>query len=182
MTAGKATTLPLLLPWGLICWPNLKRLATRPLLTAGLVVGCGFASLLTMCYFNVKYTGEWSGTKVESLNETLKPNGRILLSGLLTPQLGEVESLFSEVGFTREETQSNGEWSAAAYRRPGKAFQDRLATGGAEIRILRLRGANPIEGGDPIVADGKIVGAIGISGGSGEQDGVVARAGVAALK
>ena len=73
-------------------------------------------------------------------------------------------------------------WSAAAYRRPGKAFQDRLATGGAEIRILRLRGANPIEGGDPIVADGKIVGAIGISGGSGEQDGVVARAGVAALK
>ena len=73
-------------------------------------------------------------------------------------------------------------WSAAAYRRPGKAFQDRLATGGAEIRILRLRGANPIEGGDPIVVDGKVVGAIGVSGGSGEQDGVVARAGVAALK
>jgi|SRR6185436_488332 len=73
-------------------------------------------------------------------------------------------------------------WSAAAYRRTGKAFQDRLATGGAEIRILRLRGANPIEGGDPIVVDGRVVGAIGVSGGSGEQDGVVARAGVAALK
>lgn len=73
-------------------------------------------------------------------------------------------------------------WSAAAYRRPGKALQDRLATGGAEIRILRLQGASPIEGGDPIVADGKVVGAIGVSGGSGEQDGVVARAGVAALK
>jgi len=73
-------------------------------------------------------------------------------------------------------------WSAAAYRRPGKALQDRLATGGAEIRILRLQGASPIEGGDPILADGKVVGAIGVSGGSGEQDGVVARAGVAALK
>lgn len=73
-------------------------------------------------------------------------------------------------------------WSAAAYRRSGKAFQDRLATGGAEIRILRLQGASPIEGGDPLVADGKVVGAIGISGGSGEQDGVVSRAGVAALK
>lgn len=72
-------------------------------------------------------------------------------------------------------------WSAAAYRRPGKALQDRLATGGAEIRILRLQGASPIEGGDPIVADGKVIGAIGVSGGSGEQDGVVARAGVAAL-
>ena len=47
-------------------------------------------------------------------------------------------------------------WSAAAYRRPGKAFQDRLATGGAEVRILRLQGASPIEGGDPIVADGKV--------------------------
>jgi glc operon protein GlcG len=73
-------------------------------------------------------------------------------------------------------------WSAAAYRRPGKALQDRLATGGAEIRILRLQGASPIEGGDPIMADGKVVGAIGVSGGSGEQDGVVSRAGAGALK
>jgi len=73
-------------------------------------------------------------------------------------------------------------WSAAGYRRPGKAFQDRLATGGAELRILQLRGASPIEGGDPIVADGKVIGAIGVSGGSGEQDGVVSRAGANALK
>ena len=73
-------------------------------------------------------------------------------------------------------------WSAAAYRRPGKAFQDRLATGGVEVRILRLEGASPIEGGDPILADGKIIGAIGVSGGAGEQDGLISRAGVAALK
>jgi glc operon protein GlcG len=73
-------------------------------------------------------------------------------------------------------------FSAVAYKRPGRAFQDRLATGGAEIRILRLKGASPIEGGDPIVADGKIVGAIGVSGGSGEQDGQVSRAGAGALK
>ena len=84
--------------------------------------------------------------------------------------------------FASAEVARDKAWSAAAYRRPGKAFQDRLATGGAEVRILRLRGANPIEGGDPILADGKVVGAIGVSGGSGEQDGVVARAGVAALK
>lgn len=73
-------------------------------------------------------------------------------------------------------------WSAAAYRRPGKAFQDRIAKGAEEIRILRLRGASPIEGGDPLLVDGKVVGAIGVSGGSGEQDGAAARAGVAALK
>jgi len=73
-------------------------------------------------------------------------------------------------------------WSAAAYRRPGKALQDRLATGGVEIRILRLQGASPIEGGDPIVADGKVIGSIGVSGGSGEQDGLVSRAGAGAVK
>ncbi|HSD44718.1 MAG TPA: heme-binding protein [Burkholderiales bacterium] len=73
-------------------------------------------------------------------------------------------------------------WSAIAYKRPGKNLQDRLATGGAELRILQLRGAIAIDGGEPIVLDGKLIGAIGISGGSGEQDGQVAKAGVGALK
>jgi uncharacterized protein GlcG (DUF336 family) len=73
-------------------------------------------------------------------------------------------------------------WSAIAYKRPGKAFQDRLATGGAELRILQLRGVSAIDGGEPIVVDGKLIGAVGVSGGSGEQDGLVAKAGVAALK
>lgn len=73
-------------------------------------------------------------------------------------------------------------YSAVAYRRAGKAFQDRLATGAAETRILRLRGASPIDGGDPIIVDGRIVGAIGVSGGTGEQDGQVSKAGAAALK
>ena len=73
-------------------------------------------------------------------------------------------------------------WSAAAYKRPGKAFQDRLAKGGDELRILRLYGASPIDGGDPIVVDGKLIGAIGVSGGSGEQDGQVSKAGAGALK
>jgi len=84
--------------------------------------------------------------------------------------------------FASAEIARDKAWSAAAYRRPGKAFQDRLAKGAEEVRILRLRGASPIEGGDPIMVDGKIVGGIGVSGGSGEQDGQVSKAGVAALK
>ncbi len=72
-------------------------------------------------------------------------------------------------------------YSAAAYRRPGKAFQDRLATGGAELRILQLRGVSAIDGGDPIVVDGRIIGGIGVSGGSGEQYGHVSKAGAGAL-
>jgi uncharacterized protein GlcG (DUF336 family) len=71
--------------------------------------------------------------------------------------------------------------SAAIYRRPTKAFQDGLAAGGAGLRILTLRGANAVEGGIPLMADGRIIGAIGVSGGAAEQDGVVAAGGVAAL-
>ena len=71
--------------------------------------------------------------------------------------------------------------SAALYRRPTKVFQDALAGGGAGLRVLTLRGANAVEGGIPLVLDGKIIGAIGISGGSAEQDGVVAKAGQDAM-
>jgi uncharacterized protein GlcG (DUF336 family) len=73
-------------------------------------------------------------------------------------------------------------WSAAGYKRPGKMFQDRLATGGLETRILQLRGVSALDGGDPIVVDGKIIGSIGVSGGAGEQDGQVSKAGAGALK
>jgi glc operon protein GlcG len=71
--------------------------------------------------------------------------------------------------------------SAALYRRPTKVFQDALAAGGAGLRILTLRGANAVEGGIPLIIDGKIMGAIGVSGGSAEQDGVVAKAGLDAM-
>ncbi|HUN69542.1 MAG TPA: heme-binding protein [Burkholderiales bacterium] len=72
--------------------------------------------------------------------------------------------------------------SATTYRRPTKVFQDILAGGGAGLRVLHLRGANAVEGGLPIVVDGKIIGAVGLSGGSAEQDGACAKAGADALK
>ena len=72
--------------------------------------------------------------------------------------------------------------SAAMYRRPTKVFQDVLAKGGDGWRILQLRGASPVEGGVPIVSDGKIIGGIGVSGVTSEQDGVVAAAGAAVLR
>ena len=72
--------------------------------------------------------------------------------------------------------------SAARFKRPTKAFQDALAAGGEGLRILALDGAIPVEGGIPLVSGGKIVGAIGASGGTSQQDGVVAQAGASALK
>jgi uncharacterized protein GlcG (DUF336 family) len=73
-------------------------------------------------------------------------------------------------------------WSAVAFRRPTKVFEDLVSQGGPNLRLLRLTGASPIEGGIPIVVDGKIVGAVGVSGGTAPQDGQVAKAGVDALK
>ena len=70
--------------------------------------------------------------------------------------------------------------SAARFKRPTKAFQDTLAGGGEGLRVLALKGAVAVEGGVPIVIDGKIVGAIGVSGGTSQQDGQCARAGAGA--
>lgn len=71
--------------------------------------------------------------------------------------------------------------SAARFKRPTKAFQDALAAGGAGLRILGLEGAVPVEGGIPIVVDGKIIGAIGVSGDTSDHDAVCAQAGANTL-
>lgn len=70
--------------------------------------------------------------------------------------------------------------SAALFRRPTKVFQDAVA--GGRTMLLGLRGAVPVEGGLPLVAAGKVVGAIGASGGTGAQDGQVAKAGADTVK
>jgi glc operon protein GlcG len=72
--------------------------------------------------------------------------------------------------------------SAALFKRPTKTFQDALAAGGDGMRVLRVSGAVPIEGGLPILVDGKIAGAIGVSGGTAPQDGQCAKAGIDGLK
>jgi uncharacterized protein GlcG (DUF336 family) len=72
--------------------------------------------------------------------------------------------------------------SAAIYKRPTKEFQDGLAAGGAGLRLLRLRDASPVEGGIPLLVDGKIIGAIGVSGDSSAHDNVCATAGAAVVK
>src|SRR5690606_7829194 len=72
--------------------------------------------------------------------------------------------------------------SAAIYKRPTKAFSDALAGGGVGLRVLTLQGVNGAEGGEPLLHNGEIIGAVGVSGVTSEQDGQVARAGVAAVQ
>ena len=73
-------------------------------------------------------------------------------------------------------------YSAVAFRRPTKVFQDLLGKGGDNLRLLDLHGASMLEGGIPIVVDGKIIGSIGVSGVTSQQDAQTAQAGIDALK
>lgn len=72
--------------------------------------------------------------------------------------------------------------TANAFKRPTKAFEDVIANGGSGLRILGIPGITPVEGGEPIMSNGKIIGALGISGMSSTQDGEVMKAGLAAVK
>jgi glc operon protein GlcG len=72
--------------------------------------------------------------------------------------------------------------SAALFKRPTKAFEDIVAQGGDGVRYLKMEGVIPIEGGIPLVMDGKIVGAIGMSGGASGQDAQCAQIGADSLK
>ena len=72
-------------------------------------------------------------------------------------------------------------YSAVAFRRPTKAFQDAIGQGGENLRLLKLTGGSLLEGGIPIVVDGKIIGAVGVSGVTSQQDAQIGRAGIEAL-
>lgn len=94
----------------------------------------------------------------------------VAFSRLDNTQLGSIE-----VALQKAKT-------SALYRRPTKAFEEVLEQGGVGLRVLKLPDALPIEGGLPIVHEGKIIGAIGVSGVKSTEDAQVSAAGIAALK
>jgi glc operon protein GlcG len=73
--------------------------------------------------------------------------------------------------------------TAVEFKRPSKALEDAIATGGAALRLLSINSSSVfVEGGVPIIADGKIVGSIGTSGALSGQDAQVSQAGANAVK
>jgi glc operon protein GlcG len=70
--------------------------------------------------------------------------------------------------------------SALEFRRPTKALEDAVAGGGAGLRLLAVEGITPLEGGVLIQSGGRIIGAIGVSGVTSQQDAQIARAGAEA--
>lgn len=71
--------------------------------------------------------------------------------------------------------------TANNFKRATKVFEDAVAGGGLGLRILSLPGVTPLEGGELIMLNGKIIGAIGVSGMKSTEDGQVARAGASVI-
>jgi uncharacterized protein GlcG (DUF336 family) len=69
--------------------------------------------------------------------------------------------------------------TAAAFKRPTKVFEEAVADG--RTALLGLPGGMPFEGGVPITVEGQVIGAVGVSGVTAQQDGMIAQAGVDAL-
>lgn len=70
--------------------------------------------------------------------------------------------------------------TAAIYRRPSKDFEDQIRNG--RVAALALADATPLQGGLPVLLDGKVIGAIGVSGDSPQIDEDIARAGAKAFQ
>jgi glc operon protein GlcG len=87
---------------------------------------------------------------------------------LVLHRLDDTQVASVEVGIAKART-------AAIFRRPSKDFEDQVKNG------LVLPGAAPLQGGVPIVLDGHVIGAIGVSGNSPQEDEDIAKAGAAAF-
>lgn len=90
---------------------------------------------------------------------------------LVLHRLDDTQVASVEVGIGKART-------AAIFRRPSKDFEDQIREG--RVAALALPGATPLQGGIPILVDGKVVGAIGVSGNTPKEDEDIAKAGAAA--
>jgi len=87
---------------------------------------------------------------------------------LLLERLDDTQVASVEVGIGKART-------AAIFRRPSKDFEDQVRNG--RVAALALPGATPLQGGIPIIVDGKVLGAVGVSGNTPQEDEDIAKAG-----
>lgn len=71
--------------------------------------------------------------------------------------------------------------TAVLFRRPTRVFEEAVTQGGLHLRLLGMTNLMPLDGGIPLIRDGAVVGAIGVSGMRSDQDAQVAQAGADAL-
>ncbi|HSB10154.1 MAG TPA: heme-binding protein [Blastocatellia bacterium] len=90
---------------------------------------------------------------------------------LVLERLDDTQVASVEVGIGKART-------AAIFRRPSKVFEDQIRDG--RVAALALPGATPLQGGIPITYEGKVIGAIGVSGNTPQEDEEIAKVGAAA--
>ncbi len=90
---------------------------------------------------------------------------------LVLERLDDTQVASVEVGIGKART-------AAIFRRPSKEFEDQVTNG--RVAALALPGATPLQGGIPISFQGKVIGAVGVSGNTPQEDEDIAKAGAAA--
>src|SRR5438552_14955946 len=89
---------------------------------------------------------------------------------LVLHRLDDTQVASVEVGIGKART-------AAIFRRPSKDFEDQVREG--RVAALALPGATPLQGGVPIIFEGKVIGAIGVSGNTPQEDEDIAKVGAA---
>jgi len=91
---------------------------------------------------------------------------------LFLERLNDTQVASVDVGIGKART-------AAIFRRPSKVFEDQIRDG--RVAALALPGATPLQGGIPLELDGRVIGAVGVSGNTPQEDEDIAKAGAAAL-
>jgi glc operon protein GlcG len=92
---------------------------------------------------------------------------------LVLERLDDTQVASVDVGIAKART-------AAIFRRPSKVFEDQVREG--RVAALALPGAAPLQGGVPIIFEGKVIGAIGVSGNTPQEDEDIAKVGAAAIQ
>ena len=152
------------------------------LVAAALLVGASFSDAQTMSYGTSITADAARKIAAPAIAEARKNNWTMAIAIVdIAGELVYFERM-DDVQIGSVDVAISKARSAARFKRPTKAFQDALAAGGEGLRILALDGAIPVEGGVLLMQGGKIVGAIGASGGTSAQDGQVAAVGAGALK
>lgn len=152
----------------------------RPLAFVALALGTVAGPVLTHAQLVEKTALTLDGAKkIAAVAEARakSENARVVIavvdeggSLLLLERLDDTQVASVNVGIDKART-------AAIYRRPSKVFEDQVKNG--RVSALALHGAVALQGGVPIIVEGKVIGAIGVSGETPGQDEDIAMAGAA---
>ncbi|MBI2902319.1 MAG: heme-binding protein [Candidatus Methylomirabilis oxyfera] len=155
---------------------------TRPKSIAAALVLAAFASTAHAQLVDKKVLTLQAAKKIAAAAEAdaKKKNARVVIAIvhdggnlILLERLDDTQVASVNVGIGKART-------AAIFRRSSKEFEDQIRTG--RIAALALPGATPLQGGVPIIFEGQVIGAIGVSGETPSQDEEIAKVGASVVK